>query len=165
VDLARVLEGCVDKFTLQAREGNVALVLDVPALPLVTGDKDWLAQVFTNLLANALEHTPSEGKVIVRAQEAKNTRVERVAQSSVVEITITDTGVGIPPADLEHIFERFYQVDKSRAGKDRGVGLGLTIAKQIIEIHEGTIRVESVKDLGTKFTVFLPIRKKSYQPI
>ena len=157
VDLARVLEGCIEKFALQAREGNVALVLDVPALPLVTGDKDWLAQVFANLLANALKHTPPDGKVTVRAQEVKKTRAGRVAQSSAVEITVTDTGMGIPPADLGHIFERFYQVDKSRAGKDRGVGLGLTIAKQIIEIHEGTIKAESVRDLGTKFTVMLPI--------
>jgi two-component system OmpR family sensor kinase len=162
VDLAKVLEGCIEKFDLQAGEGNVALVLDAPALPLVTGDKDWLAQVFANLLANALKHTPPEGKVTIKAQEVKETRAGRVAQGSAVEITVTDTGVGIPPADLEHIFERFYQVDKSRAGKDRGVGLGLTIAKQIIEIHEGTIQVESVRDLGTKFTVVLPTWEESY---
>jgi two-component system OmpR family sensor kinase len=162
VDLAKVLEGCIEKFDLQAGEGNVALVLDAPALPLVTGDKDWLAQVFANLLANALKHTPPEGKVTIKAQEVKETRAGRVAQGSAVETTVTDTGVGIPPADLEHIFERFYQVDKSRAGKDRGVGLGLTIAKQIIEIHEGTIQVESVRDLGTKFTVVLPTWEESY---
>ena len=71
---------------------------------------------------------------------------------------MTDTGTGIPPEDLEHIFERFYQVDKSRASKDRGVGLGLTIAKQIVEAHGGTISVESIRDLGTKFTASLPIR-------
>jgi two-component system OmpR family sensor kinase len=165
VDLTKILESCVEKFDLQAKEGNVALVLDAPGLPLVTGDKDRLAQVFTNLLANALKHTPAEGKVTVRAQEIEKTRVGRATQSSAVEITVTDTGMGIPPADLEHIFERFYQVDKSRAGKDRGVGLGLTIAKQIIELHEGTIKVESVRDLGTKFTVALPIQKESYQPI
>ena len=74
-----------------------------------------------------------------------------------VDITVTDTGSGIPPEDLMHIFERFYQVDKSRASKDRGSGLGLTIARQIIEAHGGTINVESVRDLGTKFIVSLPI--------
>jgi signal transduction histidine kinase len=165
VDLVRILESCVEKFGLQAREGNITLALDAPALPLVIGDKDRLAQVFTNLLANALKHTPPGGKVTVRAQEVKRIGVGKATQGSAVEITVTDTGVGIPPADLEHIFERFYQVEKSRAGKDRGVGLGLTIAKQIIDIHEGSIKVESVKDLGTKFTVVLPSQKESYQPI
>ena len=80
-------------------------------------------------------------------------------------IWVEDDGEGIDPHDLPHIFERFYQVDKSRAGAGRGVGLGLTIAKQIVEAHEGTISVESVRDLGTKFTVSLPIGKESYQHI
>jgi len=156
VDLAEVLKACVEQFALQAQEGNVALVLDVPALSPVTGDKDRLAQVFTNLLANALKHTPPDGKVTIKAQEAKQTQKE-VDTAATVEITVTDTGSGIPPEDLSHVFERFYQVDKSRAGKDRGAGLGLTIARQITEAHGGTIIVESVKDLGTKFTVNLPI--------
>jgi len=156
VDLAQVLKACVEKFTLQAKEGNVELTLDAPALPLVTGDKDRLAQVFTNLLANALKHTPPVGKVTVKAQETKQPR-KKAGAASTVEITVTDTGAGIPPEDLAHIFERFYQVDKSRAGKDRGVGLGLTIAKQIIEAHEGTINVESMRDMGTRFTVNLPV--------
>ena len=161
VDLAQMLEACVEKFALRAREGNVELVLDVPALPLVTGDKDRLDQVFTNLLANALKYTPPDGKVMVKAQEVKKIR-KKVGLASTVEISVTDTGTGIPLEDLSHIFERFYQVDKSRAGQDRGAGLGLTIARQIVEAHEGSISVESVRDLGTKFTVSLPIVKKSY---
>ena len=78
-----------------------------------------------------------------------------------VEITVTDTGPGIPPEDLKHIFERFYQVDKSGAGKGKGIGLGLTIATQIVQAHEGTINVESVMGLGTKFTVSLPTRQET----
>lgn len=74
VDMTKVLEACVEKFTLQARESNVELALDAPTLPHVTGDKDRLAQVFTNLLANALKHTPPAGKVTVKAQEVKKTR-------------------------------------------------------------------------------------------
>ena len=161
LDLAQILEACVEKFALRAREGNVELVLDVPALPLVTGDKDRLDQVFTNLLANALKHTPQAGKVMVKAQEVTKIR-KKVSLASTVEISVTDTGTGIPPEDLAHIFERFYQVDKSRAGQDRGAGLGLTIARQIVEAHEGSISVESVRDLGTKFTVSLPVVKMSY---
>lgn len=74
VDLAQMLEVCVEKFALRAREGNVELVLDVPALPLLTGDKDRLDQVFTNLLANALKYTSPAGKVMVKAQEVKKIR-------------------------------------------------------------------------------------------
>jgi signal transduction histidine kinase len=161
VDLAQMLEVCVEKFALRAREGNVELVLDVPALPLVTGDKDRLDQVFTNLLANALKYTPPAGKVMVKAQEVKKIR-KKVDLASTVEISVTDTGIGIPPEDLSHVFERFYQVDKSRTGQDRGAGLGLTIARQIVEAHEVSISVESVRDMGTKFMVSLPVVKRSY---
>jgi signal transduction histidine kinase len=156
VDLTKVMEACVEKFALRARESTVELVLDVPALPHVTGDKDRLAQVFTNLLTNALKHTPPAGRVTIRAQETTRPR-KKGDRPSIVEITVTDTGVGIPPEDLTHVFERFYQVDKSKAGKDRGMGLGLTIARQVVETHGGTITVESVRDLGTKFTISLPI--------
>ena len=160
VDLAGVLKACVEKFALQAEKNNIELLLEVSTLPPVTGDKDRLAQVFTNLLDNALKYTPPAGKVTVRAQEVKRKTGKKTAPSSAIEVTVTDTGIGIPPEDLEHVFERFYQVDKSRAGKDRGVGLGLTIAKQIIEAHKGTISVESVRDLGTKFTIGLPVAEE-----
>jgi len=156
VDLAEVLKACVEKFALQAKEGNKELILDAPALPLISGDKDRLAQVFTNLLANALKHTPPNGKVTIKAEKGTQKQKE-VVPIPTVEISVTDTGSGIPPEDLAHIFERFYQVDKSRAGKDRGMGLGLTIAKQIVEAHRGTISVESVRDLGTRFTISLPV--------
>jgi two-component system OmpR family sensor kinase len=155
VNLVKVLEACVEKFALQAKESNVKLELDTPTLPLLTGDKDRLAQVFTNLLDNALKHTPPAGRVTIKAQELKEKPKEKTERASMVEITVTDTGPGIPPEDLKHIFERFYQVDKSRASKDRGIGLGLTIAKQIVESHGGKINAESVIGLGTRFTVSL----------
>lgn len=162
VDLTEVLEACVEKFALQARESNVELVLDrEDTLPLVIGDEDRLAQVFTNLLANALKHTPPTGKVTVKGQTVQRSP-KKNGSAPTVQVIVTDTGAGIPPEDLPHIFERFYQVDKSRAGQDRGAGLGLTIAKQIVEAHGGTITVDSVEGLGTKFTVNLPIVEKSY---
>lgn len=162
VDLAKILGACVEKFALRAEEGNIELELDTPDLPPLTGDKDRLAQVFTNLLDNALKHTPPTGKVTIKAQEVKEKPRKRETIASMVEIAVTDTGPGIPPEDLEHIFERFYQVDKSRAGKDRGIGLGLTIAKQIVEAHGGKIIVESVVGLGTRFAITLPIEHESY---
>jgi signal transduction histidine kinase len=145
VDLVDVLEECVKRFAFRAEEAGIELEMDVPTLPPVLGDEDRLTQVFTNLLDNAVKHTPSGGKVKVIAKEVNQRRVE---------VTVTDTGSGIPPEDLPRIFERFYQVNKSRAG--RGVGLGLAIAKEIIEAHGGSISVESVVGLGTKFTVSLP---------
>lgn len=163
VELAKILGACVEKFAPRAREGNIELELDVPALPLImTGDKDRLAQVFTNLVDNALKHTPPAGKVTIKAQEIKEKPRKPAEIASTVEITVTDTGPGIPAEDLQHIFERFYQVDKSRAGKDRGIGLGLTIAKQIVEAHGGKISAESVIGLGTKFTVSVPFDHVSY---
>ena len=156
VDLIQVLETCIEKSTLRAQENNVTLTLDTSVLPPITGDKDRLAQVFTNLLDNALKHTPPTGKVTVKARETSTCMPKRTTPVPAIEITVTDSGVGIPPEDLKHIFERFYQVDKSRSSQNRGIGLGLTITKQIVEAHQGTITVESVRELGTKFTVLLP---------
>jgi signal transduction histidine kinase len=147
VNLADVLEECAKRFAFQAEEAGIELEMDVPALPPVLGDEDRLTQVFTNLLDNAIKHTPSGGKVKVIAKGVNQKNVK---------VAVTDTGSGIPPEDLPRIFERFYQVDKSRAGS--GVGLGLAIAKEIIEAHGGSISVESVVGLGTKFTVSLPTR-------
>jgi two-component system OmpR family sensor kinase len=162
VYLAKILRACVEKFAPRAREGNIELELDTPALPPVIGDKDRLAQVFTNLVDNALKHAPPAGKVTIRAQMIAEKTRNKAGRTSMVEIIVTDTGPGIPPKDLEHIFERFYQVDKSRAGKDRGIGLGLAIAKQIVEAHGGKINAESVIGLGTRFTVSLPFDPTSY---
>jgi len=162
VDLVQVLETCIEKYTLRSQESNVTLTLDIPVLPLVTGDKDRLAQVFTNLLDNALKHTPPTGKVTVKAREIRTGMIKKATLVPAVEITVTDTGIGIPPEDVEHIFERFYQVNKSRSGQNRGIGLGLTITKQIVEAHQGTIKVESVRDLGTRFTVVLPTEQFGY---
>jgi len=117
-----------------------------PALPALAGDADRLAQVFTNLLDNAIKHTPAGGKVTLAA----------TATPGWVEASVGDTGPGIPAEDLSRIFERFYQVDKSRARR-AGVGLGLTISKEILEAHGGSLRAESVVGLGSRFIARLPL--------
>ncbi len=152
VELGPLLRGCVEKLVLQAQAAGVALELDVPEQLFVTGDADRLAQVFTNLVDNSVAHTPAEGKVILAARPA--------AAGRGVEVTITDTGAGIPTEALGRIFERFYQVDKSRK-RGRGAGLGLAITKEIVEAHGGAITAESVVGLGSKFTVRLPARMDS----
>jgi signal transduction histidine kinase len=132
---------------MKAEKQGVHLQLDIPELPRVAGDGDRLAQVFTNLVDNAIKHTSAGGQVRLRAalDEA----------SKGVVVVVQDTGEGIPAADLPRIFERFYQVDKSRA-KSSGTGLGLAITAEIIYAHNGKIWVESEYGQGARFTVWLP---------
>jgi signal transduction histidine kinase len=156
----------------QAAAKGVALQVDLPAdLPLVDVDHQRIGQVLGNLLSNALTHTPSGGKIIVAARrcseappEARPEQGRRVdeglvkgAKDSEVEVSVSDTGEGIPPEHLPYIFERFYRADKSRSRATGGTGLGLSIAKQLVEAHSGRISVESQMGQGTTFTFTLPI--------
>jgi signal transduction histidine kinase len=134
VDLGILLHKVVERFSPQARSDNVELRLDfatqADGLPAVIADHDRLSQVFSNLIDNALKYSPAGGKVTVAARPVEGG----------VEVQISDTGPGIPPSELERIFERFYQTDKARSGgAQRGLGLGLAIAREIVEAHGGTI--------------------------
>ncbi|NIM96296.1 MAG: HAMP domain-containing protein [Anaerolineales bacterium] len=150
VDLNALLTGIADKQTLSATEKGVRLEFRLPDLPTIIGDGDRLAQVFTNLVDNAIKHTPESGVIVMSGEE----------DSGWVSIHVTDTGPGIPSEDLSRIFERFYQVDKARkGGSGRGVGLGLAISKQIVEVHGGRMVAQSVLGKGSRFTVQLPIVK------
>lgn len=148
VNVEALLKSVVDKLVLPAGEKNVELVDRVSDLPTMVGDGDRLAQVFMNLVDNAIKHTPEGGKVVVRGDTA----------SGWISIHVDDSGAGIPSEDLSRIFERFYQVDKARSGgKGRGVGLGLAISRQIVEAHGGRIVAQSSVGKGSRFTVQLPI--------
>ncbi len=148
VEPSAVLQVVGESLTVKAQEKGVHLALQVPPeLPRIPGDGDRLAQVFTNLLDNAIKHTPEGGRVTLRAD----------VDGRGLVVVVQDTGEGIPPEDLPRIFERFYQVDKSRESNRRsGMGLGLAITKQIVEAHDGTIQVASKLGEGTIFTVWLP---------
>jgi signal transduction histidine kinase len=147
VDLQAVLWNIVNKLTPQARASQVELHAEIPPLLTVEGDENRLTQVFTNLVDNALKFTSQGGKVTLTA---------RVVGDS-AEIRVMDTGPGISSQDLPHIFERFYQADKSRqGGQGHGVGLGLAIAREIVQAHRGTIRAESSPGQGATFVVSLP---------
>jgi signal transduction histidine kinase len=151
-DLAR---SCVDKLAPHASSTGVGLhAVLAPNLPALTGDGDRLAQVLMNLLDNALKHTSSGGTVTVGTQLA----TRRGISGQWIELSVADTGQGIHPDDIPHIFERFYQADKSRStGHTSGsAGLGLSICKQIVEAHRGQIVAQSVPGLGTRMTVWLP---------
>jgi signal transduction histidine kinase len=148
VDLAAVLHTVAERLSLRAAETQVALTTEIAALPRLTGDGDRLAQVFSNLVDNALTHTPPGGQVMIQATQA----------DGMAQVAVSDTGPGIPEDDLSRVFERFYQVDKSRArGGRQGAGLGLAISKEIVEAHGGRLRAESVKGQGATFRVWLPL--------
>lgn len=152
VQIDQLCRACQQGLSLAAANKGVTLSCDCPPLPPVIGDGDRLAQVVTNLLDNAIRNTPSGGKVTLTA-----TLVAPPGAPRQVELSVTDTGPGIPAEELERVFERFYQVDKSRARTGGGAGLGLAISRGIVEAHGGRIWAESVVGLGTRFVVRLPL--------
>lgn len=147
IHLPQVVGDAVSRLATKAEAGSIQLVLDLPeGLPPVPGDAERLIQVLTNLVDNALKYTPAGGSVTIAAHES----------GPVVRVSVTDTGVGIPKADLPRIFERFYRVDKARTRTTGGTGLGLAIVKHIVEAHGGTIQVESDLGKGASFIFSLP---------
>ena len=145
-DLTEVAAAAVNSFAGRSVELGVELDLDAPEPVFVDADRNRLTQVTLNLVDNALRHTPGGGTVTIEIARDGGTALLRVR----------DTGSGIPYADLPHIFERFYVVDRSRSREHGGTGLGLSIARHLIELHGGTIGVESVFGQGAAFTCRLP---------
>jgi signal transduction histidine kinase len=147
-DITNLVRQAVTPWQPQLTAGEISLSLDVPDnLPLVNIDWQRVNQVLHNILENAVAHTPKGGAINVAASQ----------KGKSVEVSISDTGEGIPAEDLPHIFERFYRVDKSRARATGGSGLGLTIAKRLIEAHGGTITVQSKQGEGSRFSFTLPV--------
>ncbi len=150
IDLGAVLEEAVERALPLAETREITVKLRAPAsLPAIQGDADRLSQVFNNLLDNAVAYTPAGGAVEVTAAPTSE---------GTLEIVVSDTGRGIPPEDLPRVFERFYQADKARADR-QGTGLGLSIVQEIVAAHGGRVTAASQPDLGTRFTVTLPIPK------
>jgi two-component system sensor histidine kinase BaeS len=112
----------------------------------IVADQDKLSQVIINLLSNALKYTNEGGSVKLTISKFNH----------FVEITVTDTGIGISEDDLPHVFERFYRADKSRTRSTGGSGIGLTITRAIVKAHGGKIKIESTVGVGTKVNVILP---------
>jgi two-component system OmpR family sensor kinase len=150
LDLKLLLEGIVERFRLRQGEGGVGINADLPSFPVVIGDGDRLAQVFTNLIDNALKHSPPQGQVSLTGERGHGW----------VVVHISDQGPGIAPEELSRIFERFYQVDKARSGgAGRGSGLGLAISREIVRAHGGEILVQSQLGGGSRFSVRLPVAR------
>ena len=145
-DISQVVSNVITTVRLQLDSKKITIKLDLPKLPQIEIDAQRISQVLRNLLDNALRHTPSGGEITVSIHE----------NSGSIEVSVSDTGEGIPADDLPHVFERFFRVDKSRARHTGGSGLGLTIAKRLIEAHGGKIRVQSEVGKGSTFTFTIP---------
>jgi len=149
-DTIKLLKQTVAVRQSQAAAKGISLSADLPKkLPLVNIDAYRISQVLLNLIDNAVTHTPPGGVVTVAARKLDNC----------LEISVEDTGEGIPAEDLPNVFERFYRVDKSRARATGGAGLGLAIAKYLVEAHNGEINVQSEPGKGSRFTFTVPVSK------
>jgi signal transduction histidine kinase len=143
-----LVNGCVETARLKANTKEIAICVDLDEnIPAVRGDGAQLAEVLQNLLDNAVQYTPSGGKIDVKAG----------IDGKEVVFTVTDTGIGIPESDLERIFERFYRVDAARSREAGGTGLGLAIARHIVDAHSGRIWVESAIGQGSRFHFSVPV--------
>lgn len=147
-DISNLVKQAATPLQPQMAAKDISLSIELPDnLPLVNIDWQRVNQVLHNLLENAVAHTNAGGRIKVAAD----------AKGKWVEVSVADTGEGIPAEDLPHIFERFYRVDKSRARATGGSGLGLTIARRLVEAHGGTITVQSEWGKGSRFSFTLPM--------
>jgi signal transduction histidine kinase len=133
-----------------ASKKNIRMDFHSPESVIITADADKLTQLLYILLDNAIKYTPDGGEVTL------SLRVEPFKQQQMLTISVKDTGIGIPPESLDRIFDRFYRVDKARSRQQGGHGLGLSIAKWIVEAHGGHIHVQSEVGKGSEFTVKIP---------
>jgi signal transduction histidine kinase len=156
VSLKDVIKEAVSGISHMAELNDIAISTNLSKkLPKLDASKSRLNQVFTNLLGNAIKFNKEKGSITIKADYTKG--------DEMVNVSISDTGVGIPREQLPRVFERFYQVDGTTSRKFGGTGLGLAITKSIIQAHGGKIWIESVVDKGTTFHFTLPIKiKKRY---
>jgi two-component system phosphate regulon sensor histidine kinase PhoR len=147
-----LLRDCVDSLQPLAERKNVVLrLLPVPPDIEVFCDAEAVHQILSNLIDNAIKYTPEQGSVTLYAQ-----RQPRASGPPMVEISVRDSGVGIPQEDIPRLFERFYRVDKARSRELGGTGLGLAIVKHLTHAHGGEVRVDSIINQGSTFTFSLP---------
>ncbi len=147
LNITDVILGAINDIKVLAEAKNITLASPAAlagGVGLIKGEEGQIRRLFLNLLDNAVKYTPRGGRVTINAGEEKN----------FVKVEVSDTGVGVPPEELPHIFDRFYRVDKSRGSA--GFGLGLSISKSIVEAHKGRIEAKSEPGRGTTLTVFLP---------
>ena len=154
VHVAEAVHSALAAMRPLAEARGIALEAAVPSDAIVEADRERLAQVLRNLLANALTHSPDGGRIAVTAS----------AERGHVAIEVADSGAGIPAEHLPHVFDRFYRADPSRARATGGSGLGLAIVKQLVEAHGGTVAVESEPGRGARFRLTLAASRDLHEP-
>jgi heavy metal sensor kinase len=147
IKLDRLLINLGDLFKVLAEQKEIELTVGIIERLDIVGDQTRLQQLFTNLIDNAIKFTPSGGHIDIALQKDRG----------FAKASIKDTGIGIPTTEFEHVFDRFYQVDKSRDKGSEGVGLGLSICQWIVKAHHGKIELESAVGEGSRFIVSLPL--------
>ena len=150
VNLSWLVSKLSSDVEMLCRDKGLSYELGQMANLVVKGDRTRLRQLFLNILDNAMKYTPSGGEISVSVHP----------EGEMAVVSVCDTGIGIPPEDLPHIFERFYRVDKARSRSEGGSGLGLAIAQRIAEMHGGRIEVESRVGVGSTFRVYLPLASR-----
>ena len=154
-DLRAEVEAACEDYEALAEAGGLVLDADVPGEQVsIFADREKVRVMLDNLISNAVKFTPPGGRV----------RVVVRGQGDEVVVTVVDTGVGIPPEELERIFDRFYQVEDALTRRHGGMGLGLTIVKGLVELHGGRVSAESVSGRGSRFVVALPARAAPTAP-
>ena len=145
-NLKQQVEGVISGFRSQLKKKDIEIKNELPLGISVVADKNRLEQVVTNLIDNAIKFNKEKGSVRIHSEEINGK----------VKITVEDSGIGIPEKDIPRIFERFYRADKARSRELGGTGLGLSIVKHIVELHGGSVGVESTEGFGSKFWFSLP---------
>ena len=150
VDLKQLIKNIIYNNQSSAFEKNIKIEYDLEKI-IANVDKEKISQVIVNLISNAIRYTncncDKEGKIIIRLFKV----------DEFIKISVKDDGIGIPKESLDYIFERFYRVDKSRCRNTGGTGIGLTISKSIIDLHNGSIEVKSEINEGSEFIITLPL--------
>ena len=146
LNLSEIVQDLHGFFLPLAQEKKLIFTIDRCDSVLINGDNTRIHQLLNNLIDNAMQFTPEHGSVTLSL----------ISDNATVQFSVKDTGIGIPEGEIPHIFDRLYQVDKSRSGNSGGAGLGLHICRKIVEVHEGSIEVINNKDKGVTFTVILP---------
>lgn len=157
IHMDEVLLSCLAFFKVAAQDAKVTLIQDISReIPLVHGDPVKLKQIIMNLLSNAIKFTPEDGRVTLRAGLQSN---------GLLRVAVRDTGVGMTEHDITIALLPFGQVDGGRSRMREGTGLGLPIAKALVELHGGELQIKSVKDQGTEVSLVLPVASSVAQPV
>jgi signal transduction histidine kinase len=154
LDLAAIVRQAVEEATPRASAKQIALGAEINGALLVSADRGRMFQLLDNLIGNAIKFTPEGGRVDVRL----------LPSGDAVRLEVADSGIGVAPEDQSHLFERFFRAGNTRQGQVPGTGLGLYIARAIVEAHGGRIDVESSLGEGTRFSVDLPLVREPVLP-